>query len=474
MGLLKRNFLYQSLYQVLIIFLPIFTAPYVARTLGVENSGIFSYTNVIANYFVLFGMLGLEQYGARCIASVRGNYDEMCIMFSELFLLHGLLSVIVILFYFFYCFMFVSDYIAIFLLQGFYIIGVLFNINWFFFGIEKFKFTVVRNTIIKILSVFSIFLFVKTKEDLPVYTFILSFSYFLTQITIWPLLKKHVEFKRIPFSSIKKHWKPLFVLFIAVLAANVNRMIDQAMLGWFDKISELGCYAYADKIIRIPLSFIVAIDTVMLSRMSYLFSQKDKETIGRNLDTSACLVLLFSIGMGFGIVAVAPEFVVWFLGEEFKESTNLLSVLAFSIPLVGWNNYVRTQILIPNQMDSVYSKAVCIGAIVNVVLNSFIIQIMGARGAAITTVISYAVITIIQTLSVSYIINNFIECFKYVLFPLFAGSIMYLMIRLCAGFTNHLFISVCLELFVGAVVYIILTIIYLKFKKPMILKAIFK
>ena len=474
MSSLKRNIFYQTMYQILIIILPLFTAPYVARVLGVENSGIYSYTHVTANYFFVFGMLGLEQYGARCIARVRANYDELCVVFSELLLVHILVSLTAIVSYFVYCIFFVNNYRFLFLLQGFFVFSVLFDVNWFFFGIEKFKLTVTRNTIIKLVSVTAIFLFVKSKEDLGIYSFILSFSGLLTQIVIWPLLNRYVSFRPVPLSSLKKHWLPMVVLFIAVLSANVNRMINQTMLGWFDKIEELGCYTYADKITRIPLSFIAAIDTVMLSKMSNLFAKKDKSEAKELLDISACLILLVSFGMGFTIAAIAPEFVVWYLGIEYAETAYLLNILAFSIPLVGWNNFVRTQILIPRQMDQVYSRAVCIGAVANVIINYFVIQIMGARGTAFVTIVSYGIILLLQTIPVIYVENDIKEYVKHAVFPIIAGIIMYTAVRFSAGVSNRLFISICLEILIAILVYGSMSVVYLGLKKPMLLKAILK
>lgn len=466
---LKKNFLYQTLYQILIVILPLITAPYVARVLGVDNSGVYSFSNTIANYFVVFAMLGLEQYGNRSIAKVRDNQNEMNKVFSELLIVHILVSIVAILFYFIYCFAFTSEYRAIFLLQGFYVVSSLFDVNWFFFGIEKFKLTVTRNTVIKVLTVIATFLFVKTRDDLGIYTFILSFSMLLSQIAIWPMLRKYVKFTKVEFADLRKHWKPLFVLFIAVIAANLNRMIDKAMLGWFDRISDLGCYDYADKIIRIPLSLIAALGTVMLSKMSNLFARGEKKESDKILDISACLVLILSVGMGFGIAAIAPEFVILFLGEEYQGTVLLLTILSLSIPLVGWNNYVRTQILIPKEMDMVYTRAVTIGAVVNIIINCVLIYFIGARGASIATVISYAVILVIQILPLTKELKGAV---KYVAFPLAAGLVMYGSVRLSSLITGRLFWSVCIELVVGVIVYGGLSLLYLCKKQPRIIKAI--
>ncbi len=471
MNTLKKNIIYQTLYQMLIFILPLLTAPYVARVLGTDNSGVYSFSNAIAAYFVIFGMLGLEQYGNRSIARVRDNRNEMDRVFSELFELHAIVSIIAIILYFLYCYCFVTEYRLVFMLQGFYVISSFFDVNWFFFGIEKFKLTVTRNTIIKILSMTAIFLFVKDRNDVGIYTFILSFSMLVSQLAVWPVLRKYVSFRIVPIADLKKHLKPLLMLCVAVVAANLNRMIDKGMLGWFGKINDLGCYDYADKIVRIPLSFIAALGTVMLSKMSNLAVSDNKEEAEKILDYSACIVLILAFGMGFGIAAIAPEFVIWFLGEEFQGTVALLCVLCISIPLVGWNNYIRTQILIPKQMDKVYTRAVTIGAIVNIVTNCGLIYLLGAKGAAIATVVSYSVIFVIQMIPLAKQIK---ACAKYTVFPTIAGLVMYCAVRISALIAAGLFTSICIEIMVGIVVYGGMVAAYLAVKQPRILKLIFK
>ena len=471
MGSLKKNFIYQTLYQILVVILPLITAPYIARVLGADNSGIYSYSHTIANYFVVFGMLGLEQYGNRCIAKVRDDRDETNRVFSELLLLHIIVSAAAAALYFVYCFTFAAEYRFIFLLQGFYAVSVLFDVNWFFFGIEKFRLTVTRNTVIKLLTVAAMFIFVRSRDDLWIYTFILSLSMLLSQIAVWPSLRKYVRFVRVPPGSLKKHLKPLLLLFAAVIAANLNRMIDKAMLGWFGRITDLGCYDYADRIVRIPLSFIAAIGTVMLSKMSNLTARGDNDGTRKILDVSACLVLMVSFGMGFGIAAVAPEMTVWFLGDEDAETAVLLSVLAVSIPIVGWNNFIRTQILIPKEMDMIYTRAVTAGAAVNIVINCFLIYFFGARGASVATVVSYAVIMLIQTIPIAGQIKG---TFGYTVFPVFAGAVMYAAVRSSSMLTDALFPSVIIELVVGIVVYGGLCFAYLKIRQPHVLRAIFR
>ena len=76
--------MYSMAYQVLIMVLPLITAPYLSRVVGAEGTGIYSYTYSIAQYFVYFAMLGISNYGNRSIAKVRENIGQRNYTFSSI------------------------------------------------------------------------------------------------------------------------------------------------------------------------------------------------------------------------------------------------------------------------------------------------------------------------------------------------------------------------------------------------------
>ena len=210
---LKVNIIYQFLYEILIIFIPLFTIPYVSRILGAENIGVFSYTYAIANYFVLFANLGIKNYGSRTIAMVRNNKEELNQRFSEILSIHVACSIVVVFVYFGILFFLMDNNRDMFFIQSVYILAAIFDINWFFFGIEKFKLTVGRNTLVKILSVVLVFVFVKTREDLWIYALILALSVFLGQSIVWFTLNKYISWSKPSWLNIKQHIRRLFILF---------------------------------------------------------------------------------------------------------------------------------------------------------------------------------------------------------------------------------------------------------------------
>ena len=242
MGEVKKNFLYNVVYQILILLIPLVTVPYISRVLGSSGIGIYSYTYSIVYYFMVFAMLGLNNYGNRSIAKVRDDEVKLSKTFKEIYCMQIITSISMIILYFLYLVVFNVKYKEIALIQSIYVISCLFDINWFFFGIEKFKLTVTRNTLIKILSLICIILFVKNKNDVWVYTLIVSGSVLLSQLFLWPFVKKYISNVNIKFESVLQHFKPCIKLFLPVIAVAIYKVMDKTMIGWFSNVSEVGFY----------------------------------------------------------------------------------------------------------------------------------------------------------------------------------------------------------------------------------------
>lgn len=226
----KKNFSYQMIYEVTILILPFITSPYISRVIGSEGLGTYSYTYTIANYFVLCSMLGIKNYGNRIIAKSMDNPEHLNTIFSGILFLHIIVALICSSAYLFYAIV-IADNKTYALIQSLFVISALFDISWFYFDIEKFKLTVARSTTINILSVICILLFVKEKNDLWKYTFIIAMGMFLRQIILWIQLKKYVKIVRTSSHQVFCHLKPMLILFIPVIAFSIYSYMNKIMIG---------------------------------------------------------------------------------------------------------------------------------------------------------------------------------------------------------------------------------------------------
>ena len=398
MSSIKKNFALNTLYQVLAILLPLITAPYLARVIGAAGTGVYSYKFSIAKYFTIFAMLGLNNYGNRTIAAVRDNKAQLSKEFTSIYIMQLVLHLLVLSAYVIYAWFFAGDLVS--KLLTLYVLSSLFDINWFFFGLEQFKLTVVRNTIIKLCSVACILLFVKEKNDVWKYVLIMACSFLFSQMMLWPFLKRYTSFSLISIGDVIKHLRPNIVLFIPVVAVSLYKTMDKVMLGAMTVDEQVGYYDNCESLIAIPLALVQSLGNVMLPRMSNLFAKgNSKEISTKYINTSIVFATFLATSISFGIMTVSKEFVPLFYGSGFETCVPILLVLCPSVFFTAIGNVIRTQLLIPQKKDKEYIISVFIGAIVNLILNALLIPQYSAVGASLGTLAAEISVCIYQIVS---------------------------------------------------------------------------
>ena len=186
MSKIKRNIFYNIAYQILVLIVPIITSPYISRVLGVEGVGTYSYVSSVAYYFFIVVTMGLTNYGNRNIAKHRDDKEARSRIFWSIYFMQLLTGICVLIAYIFYI-VFVAEtvykiYFGIYVL---YILAACLDINWFFFGMENFKLTTIRNAIVKLITVIMVFIFVKNDGALIAYFVIVAGSTLLSNSIIW-------------------------------------------------------------------------------------------------------------------------------------------------------------------------------------------------------------------------------------------------------------------------------------------------
>lgn len=450
----NKNFLYNILYQLLTFFVPFITVPYVSRVLGAENVGIYSYTYSIVCIFMLSGMLGINNYGSRTIARVRDDKDKLSRTFFSIYFLQLMINIIALVLYSTYVLVFANSYKSVYFIQTIFLISICFDINWFFFGLEKFKITVTRNLIIKILSVILVFILVKDKGDLNVYTFIMSFSALLSQIFLIIILPKYVNLKKVKFKEIFSHFKEVLYLFIPVLAFSIYKVMDKTMIGLFSSVTQVAYYEYAEKLMNIPTAVISALGTVMLPHMSYIM-QNDKEKYKKTIFDSMKLVSKLSTIMCFGLILISSDAVKVLFGSEFEASSSILILLSTTILASSWANVIRTQFLIPLKKDKVYIRSTFVAAVVNLFLNIILIRKYAAVGACIGTIVSEFVVMLYQLFST----KNDLEYKKYMICLIGEGIQSFIIIIIAfifSIFIHNVYLRLIVKVSISALLFVLL------------------
>lgn len=460
MSNLKKNFIYNVAYQILILILPFVTVPYVSRVLGASGIGEYTFTYSIVYYFMICAMLGLNNYGNRTIAKVRDDKKKLSKTFKEIYIMQFFTTIIMVALYLIYILFICKRFLFISVLQSAYILSCVFDINWFYFGIEKFKITVTRNAVLKLLSLILIFLLVKDRNDIWIYTIILSGSTLLSQMILWPFLRKYITNVPIRISNVKKHFIPCLKLFLPVIAVAIYKIMDKTMIGFLSNISEVGFYENAEKIVSVPNAIIAALGTVMLPRMSNIYAKGQDKEAKKLIEKSMTAIMFLAFAMMFGLITVSKNFTIIFFGSEFVKSGTLIIYLSVTIIFLSWGNVIRTQYLIPKEMDKDYIISAFLGALVNLTLNFIFIPRYASIGACYGTIAAELIVMVYQTIAVS----KYLPINKYInnTIPFIIKSIiMFVPIFMLNYIEMNVYVRLILQVVFGITIYSLLNIKYI-------------
>jgi O-antigen/teichoic acid export membrane protein len=461
---IKKNILYQSLYQLLVILVPLVIAPYLSRVLGAVGVGTYSYTSSVVTYFVYFANLGLAHHGARTIAAVRDDKKQLEKTFSNLYFFHITMTLFVFAVYIVFLMFFAGEYKLFFTIHAIALFGAMLDINWLFLGLEQIKFTVMRSSAVKITAAACVFIFVKEPGDLWKYVLIMSLGTLTGHGVVWAFLKRFTRFVKPTLDGIKPHIKPMFLLFVPVLALSVYNILDRIILGTISGQVQLGLYENSHKIILVPLGLITALNNVMLPRISNLAAKKSEKEKNRLTLLSMKYVMLLAVAMMFGIAGIADRFAPWFFGGEFRDSGVIIRTLCILIPFLAFQNVLTSQYLIPGGRDKIHMVSTVAGAVVSVTANIILIPLFGAMGAAVSIISAECLRCIIVSIAAKKQLPVGIYL-KNTLFFFAAGAAMYLLVHVVGVLTNRFGWTILLQIITGAAFYLGVSALYLHFTK---------
>ena len=382
---MKGNYIYNILYRLSICILPLIITPFSARVLGSEGVGLYSFSSAVACYFIMFGRLGLEHYGNRTIAVVRSDPEKLRRTFWSIYAMQCMTSVASCLVYVAVIHIAFPGDILVYWMQGLYVLSALFDVSWYFYGTEQFRITTLRSLLIRGLIIAGMFLFVHTKDDLWIYTLIMSACFLLEQLLLLPFLLRQLRPVRVTWREIAVHFKPNLKLFLPLAALSIYNWMDKLMLGVISGNEPVAYYNYADSIINLPKGIVAALGTVMLPRLARLAEKKDVAACRVTLRKSMGFISMVCCVLCFGIAGVAPVFVPFFLGPGYEETVRLTIYLALVMIPMSVIDVIQMQYLVPFGKEHVYIRSVALGAVVNLILNGLFIPPMAATGAVIGT-----------------------------------------------------------------------------------------
>lgn len=451
------NFIYQSLFQIVKIIIPIITIPIVSNALGPKGIGTYNYTNSIAQYFILLASLGIALYGNREVAMHRNNKFELSKTFWELELFSSICSITMLLIYVLIT-IFLPNRIF-FLVQGMSILAVMFDISWFFMGLEKFKYVSLTNLIVQLCTFTLIILNIKSSADTLLYIAIQSGGILASAILMWVFIFNKVEFVPIKIKNLRSHLRPIFAYFIPQVSIIIYTNLNKTILGAISGTSAVGFFANSLQLANVAITLITTLDVVLLPQMSRLFANNNQKKLISILNKTLHLQLFFSLPTAGGLMIISSKLVPWFFGNKFLYLDYLIPVISLLVVIIPIGMSISRQYLMPIGHIKEYNISVMIGAGISIILNFSLIPVMGIWGAIIGSVMSELFVTVTRVRGL-IIDTSFRYDLKKIAIYSLSTIIMMLTIELSTNRLPATLLTTLVQIVIGFVTYLLMTFLF--------------
>ena len=398
----KTNYAYNLVNTVSGLLFPLITFPYAARVLLADGIGQVQFYTSIITYISLFSSIGIPLYAVREIAKVKGDAAAQARTAAEILLLHLTLTLLGYAAVAVLC-LTVNDIkadIPLFLVLSVQMVFTVIGCEWFYQGIEEFKYITVRNVAVKTAATICLFLLVKTKDDLMMYAVYTVMATVGNNIFNFFRLRKYLGHRVGRFSDLNifRHLGPASRIFVLNLITSIYVNLDTVMLGFISGATAVGYYTGATKLTRMLLGIVTALGTVMIPKMSHLHASGNTDEFGRLARKSLGFVNFISLPMAAGLAILAPSLINVFCGASYAPAADTLLIISPIILFISLSNVTGIQILYPQGRERTVIISTLIGAVLNFILNLILIPEYQQNGAAAATVVAELSVTLSQVI----------------------------------------------------------------------------
>ncbi|MGM8140297.1 flippase [Enterococcus italicus] len=405
---LSVNALLNTIKTILGIIFPLVTFPYISRVLGVENVGKVNFSSSIVSYFTLIASFGVSTYAIREGSKIRDNRKDFSDFSNQVFTINvitTILSYLVLLLILLFSLK-IRNYMGLIVILSTAIVFMTLGADWLNTIYEDFVYITVRTLTFQIVSLILMFVFVRETGDFYKYAIITVIASAGGNICNFFYCKKYSKLRLVRLKNVKKHITLMSMFFMSNITTIVFLNLDMTMLGMISGDYNVGLYSIAVKIYSLVKNIFTAILTVMMPRFSYMQSN-DYSANTEKLRTNVLnIFVILVVPMAVGLFCVSDGVIALIGGSSYIEATPSLRILSVSILCAAAASFMTYIVVIPEGKEKVMLAASATSAVINVVLNIFLIPLFHQEGAAVTTVISEFVLFAIELKLVGIKLNQ--------------------------------------------------------------------
>lgn len=395
MASIKKNFAFSSILTTANLLFPMITYPYVTRVLGVSNIGICNFVDSIINYFILFSMMGIAASGIREIAASGNDRERRSKVYSSLLCLNGITTMIALLVLIVCIFTIprFMEYKEMLFIGAFKLFFNFLLIEWFYKGIEDFKYITIRTLFIRVIYTVAVFLFIQHQDDYDVYYMLTTATIVINAIINRVYARKFVDFS-FRGVNIKPYLHSFVILGLYLVVTSMYTTFNVAYLGMVSDTTEVGYYSTAHKLFTIILSIYTAFTGVMMPRMSSLLAEGKMTEFKNYIKKSTSFLFSFSMPIIIMFVIYSQDIIRMIAGEGYEGAIVPMQITAPLLFVIGYEQILVVQILTPLKKDKLIFINSLLGAIMGLICNFLLVRAFGAVGSALVWCISETIVLV--------------------------------------------------------------------------------
>lgn len=431
---LKGNFIYSTILTFSTYLVPLMVFPYISRILGVDSIGAIDTIDNIIDYCILFSMMGMSTLGIREIAKYKNDKKRLQETFNNLFWLN-VISTIVVFFFLIVttiCIPTLQQRIVLLTIGSFKLFANLFWIEWFYRGLEDFKYITIRSVIVRLLFIVSVFVFIKEKSDFTLYYILFVSIVIINAICNWTYKRNKVSL-RFKHIALKTYAKPFIILGIFAMLSAIYTKLSIPVLSFTCGDTEAGYYATATRMYQVVIALISSLISVLIPRMSVLIREGNYREISHLFELAFKLLFFISLPIIWYVEFLAPDIIMIFAGSGFEQAAIPMRIVIFQVLIIGSEQIYIMQLLIPLNKDKKVAVAGLCGVITWAILSTILVPLWHGIGTSIVWVATESVVLLIAIYYIKKAMGYhypwklfFLSCIESIPYAVIGGSLLLL------------------------------------------------
>ncbi|MBP3769954.1 MAG: flippase [Lachnospira sp.] len=459
---LQSNIFFNVLKTGISVIAPLITYTYITRRLGIENIGKVNFVTSLISYFQLIASLGINNYAISLGAKIRDDKKKFNIFSSEIFSINMISTLIayVMLFLMLFFVKPISQYRTLLIISSISMFFVCIGMEWVYGAFENYKYISIRSIVFQILNVFLIIIFINNPSDIYLYTFLTVLPTIGSGLINYFYRKNFMkfDFSDVHYKNVKKHFKPIFLIWGMSVASVIYINSDTIMLTLINGNRASGLYSVATKTSHVICLMLSAVCTVLLPKLSKIYNENNKEKFSETLEKTFCYLLMIIFPLFIGLFMLSKEAVLLLGGETYILSVNAAKIISINVIFSPINGLIASQVFIPMGMQKISFISTVVGAITNVALNFILLPKYGIEGAAVTTIIAELVVFVFGFVYIRKIINTK-NILKSIIQYIIASVAVILVCYFWKLFINNIIFRVVFDVICSCLFYFVILII---------------